>query len=39
MSFKADKNITTYPVGQNQLFMPGLHIAFIFALIFAATAE
>lgn len=39
MSFKAGKNITTYPVGQNQLFMSGLHIAFIFALIFAATAE
>lgn len=40
MSLKAGKNITTYPVGQNQLFMSGLHIAFIFfALIFAATAE
>ncbi|MCM8610224.1 MULTISPECIES: MFS transporter [Lactobacillaceae] len=39
MSLREGKSITTYPVGQNQLFMFGLHTAFIFALIFAVIAE
>lgn len=39
MSAKAGKHITTYPNGHDELFMSGLHTAFIFALVFAAIAE
>lgn len=39
MSLKAGKNVTTYPVGRNHLFITGLHTAFIFALVFAVVAE